>query len=70
MPNKSDLTALQKWDQIPKDIQKRILDNVFCSNCFVTTIVDYTMTDEKHGIVIEGKCKKCGKTVCRVVEND
>ena len=44
-------------------------DNVFCSNCYVTTIVDYTMSDEKHGIVIKGKCKKCGKAVARVVEN-
>jgi len=68
--SKADFSALQKWSKIPKDIQRKILDNVFCSNCFVTTIVDYTMIDEKHGIVIKGKCKKCGKDIARVVENE
>ena len=68
--SKTDFLALQKWNKIPKNMQRKILDNVFCSNCFVTTIVDYTMSDEEHGIVIKGKCKKCGKDIARVVEND
>jgi hypothetical protein len=68
--SKTDFSALQKWNKIPKDMQRKILDNVFCSNCYVTTIVDYTMSDEKHRIVIRGKCKKCGKDIARVVDND
>jgi hypothetical protein len=68
--SKTDFAALLKWNKMPKDIQKRILDNVFCSNCYVTTIVDYTMSDEEHEIVIKGKCKKCGKDIAHVVECD
>ena len=68
--SKTDFSALQKWNKISKDMQRKILDNVFCSNCYVTTIVDYTMSDEKHGIVIRGKCKKCGKDIARVVDKD
>lgn len=66
----TDFTALQKWSKIPKDVQKRIIDNIYCSNCSVTTIVDYTMSDDEFGIVINGKCKKCGKDVARLIEND
>ncbi len=67
---KTDFSALQKWSKIPKDIQKKIIDNVFCSNCHVTTIVDYTMRESDHGYVIEGKCKKCGKNVARFMEDE
>ena len=35
---KTDITALQKWSKIPKDMQRKILDNVFllklpCDHC-------------------------------------
>ncbi len=43
--------------------------NVFCSTCGVTTIADYTMHDDKLGILLKGKCNKCGKNVARLVED-
>lgn len=65
----TDIKALQKWSKIPKDIQEKLIDNVFCTNCHVTTIVDYSLHDDQLGIVLRGKCKKCGKAVARVVES-
>ncbi|WP_156644149.1 hypothetical protein [Lentibacillus sp. JNUCC-1] len=65
----TDIKAAQKWREIPKHIQRQLLDNVFCSKCYVTTIVDYTMHDDFHGILLKGKCKKCGKDVARLVED-
>lgn len=64
-----DFNAMKKWNKLPKNIQRLILDNVFCSKCGATTIVDYTMEDNKYGVLIKGKCKKCGKDVARVVED-
>lgn len=64
-----DLRAVQKWKKIPKDMQLKFLDNVFCSKCGVTTIVDYSMSNDPYGILLQGKCKKCGKAVARMIED-
>ena len=62
-----DFQAMKKWNMIPKNIQFLLLDNVFCSDCGVTTIVKYTIRNDKFGIVLEGECKKCGKSVAKYI---
>lgn len=66
----TDFKALQKWNKIPKDFQELLLNNVFCTTCGVTTIIEYSMHNDKLGILLKGKCKKCGKEVARLVENE
>jgi len=64
-----DAKAMAKWNEIPKDIQEKILDNVFCRNCMTTTIVDYEIHLERGNMaVLSGKCKKCGVEVARVLD--
>jgi len=53
---------------IDKQHQELLLRNVFCTKCGVTTIIDYKILDDKYGIVLEGKCKKCGVKVARYIE--
>ena len=65
-----DFNAAQKWNKIPKNVQDMLISNVFCSNCGVTTIVDYSMQNDKFGILLKGKCKKCGRDVGRLVEDE
>jgi len=66
-----DMKAAQKWSKIPKEIQQKLLDNVWCGGCKGScTIVDYTMTNDKVGIVLRGQCKKCGGGVARVIEDE
>ncbi|MBM7096232.1 hypothetical protein JSY36_10730 [Bacillus sp. H-16] len=65
----TDLNAQKKWMKIPQDIRKKLLSNVFCSKCSETTIVDYDMKDDQYGILLEGKCKTCGKPVARLIED-
>lgn len=65
-----DFNAVQRWNKITKNIQEQIVNNVFCSTCGVTTIVDYTLNNDKFGILLKGKCKKCGKNVARLVEDE
>lgn len=65
-----DFKAAQKWSRLPKNIQELLINNVFCSACGVTTIVDYSMHNDKFGILLKGKCKKCGKHVARLVEEE
>jgi hypothetical protein len=69
MENTKDFAAIQKWNNIPKEYQQKIIDNVFCVNCFVTTIVDYELEDDKFGVALKGKCKKCGGKVGRMVDD-
>ena len=64
-----DIKAIQKWSKIPKHMQKKLLENVFCSTCGVITIVDYSMYDDKAGVLLKGKCKKCNGDVARLIED-
>jgi len=64
-----DIDAMRRWMQVPEEFRGKILDNVFCSKCHVTTIVDYTFSARKDGVLISGKCKQCGKNVARFVED-
>ena len=64
----TDIEALRKWNKVPKNMQNRLLQNVFCSTCGVTTIIDYSITEERSGIILKGKCKKCNKPVARLIE--
>jgi len=66
-----DFEAVQKWNKIPKDIQQKLLNNVWCGGCLGNcTIVDYTMINEDFGLVLRGKCKNCGGGVARVLEDE
>jgi len=65
-----DFKAAQKWSKTPKEVHERLIDNVFCSDCGVTTIVEYTLGNDKLGVLLKGKCKKCGKDVARLVEDE
>lgn len=66
--NVSDVEAMKTWSKIPKDIQGMLLENVFCSTCGVTTIIDYTINNFDYGIVLNGTCASCGGKVARVVD--
>ncbi len=70
MDNISDMAAIRKWNSISKDIWKKLLQNVYCGSSGVTTIAPgYTITYKKGlGILLNGKCSKCGKNVSRVIE--
>lgn len=63
-------SALEKWNAIPENIKKMLINNVFCRTCGVTTIIDFDIKNDELGIVLEGKCKKCGNEVARFIENE
>lgn len=65
-----DIEAAKKWNTIQKNIQELLLNNVYCSACgTTTTIIEYSINNHKTGIILKGKCKKCNKSVARVVED-
>ena len=64
-----DFKVAQKWAKVPKNVQELLINNVFCSTCKVTTITEYTLHDDKFGVLLKGKCEKCGKKVARLVED-
>lgn len=66
----TDLAAYKKWNTLNKATQDRILSNVFCGDCLVTTITKYQILPDKAGILLVGKCIQCGNKVARLVEND
>lgn len=66
--NLIDIAAVKKWNKILPDIQQLLINNVYCSKCGVTTIIDYSIHNDRFGILLKGKCKKCGKEVARLIE--
>ena len=61
--------AQSRWGKIPEWARKKILDNVFCGKCLdsVTILLERAEMKGKD-LILRGKCKHCGKGVCRVVE--
>ena len=67
--NTFSLEARQRWNTIPESIQKKILDNIWCSKCSGTaTIILESAKMERDGLILRGKCIACGQEVCRFVE--
>jgi hypothetical protein len=63
--------ARRRWKKIPEWAQKKILNNVYCGRCIgsVTILVETAEMKGKE-LIIRGKCKQCGKDVCRVIESE
>ncbi|MDL4840567.1 hypothetical protein [Aquibacillus rhizosphaerae] len=65
---KSNELALKRWQTMPSHIRKKLEDNVYCSTCGVTTIVDYYVDFADYAIVLKGNCKSCNHRVARVID--
>lgn len=63
-----DLISKEKWDNIEKENQEKILNNVWCNKCKCTKIIDYKIYSNECGIILRGKCVKCNGNVSRVIE--
>lgn len=62
-------TANKKWLSIPGETRRKLERNVWCSSCRdVVQIEKYIVQESTAGIVLRGKCKKCGHEVARVIE--
>lgn len=60
--NITDFDALKQWTSIPGNYQQELLNNVFCRKCGVTTIVDYSVTADKYGILLKENVKHAAMT--------
>ncbi|RAP75088.1 hypothetical protein [Paenibacillus montanisoli] len=69
--NISSIKALQAWRAIPQHLRDKLVRNVFCGRCLnAVEIVDYSIRQEKHALLLTGKCRTCSQPVARVVESD
>lgn len=61
--------ANKKWLAIPEEMRKQLERNVWCVSCSdVVQIKNYVVKEAPPGIVLEGKCQKCGSKVARFIE--
>ncbi|NRD79774.1 hypothetical protein HPT25_20770 [Bacillus sp. BRMEA1] len=62
-------SANKKWLSNPVEIRKKLEGNVWCSSCRdAVQIENYVVKESPHGIILEGKCRKCGGAVARFIE--
>ena len=69
-PEPEEIPAEVKWGKIDTAIQKKLLANVFCGKCGITTMGDYVIETAGPDIVLQGKCAKCGGKAARLIECD
>ena len=61
--------AAKRWKRIPREAQAKILANVWRGNCIRSVhIIPESAEVADKTLLLKGKCKLCGKNVCRVVE--
>jgi hypothetical protein len=62
-------SANKKWLSIPEEFRRKLEQNVWCGSCCdVVKIERYTVKEFSSGVVLEGKCQKCGCDVARVID--
>ena len=58
------------WDNIPADIRKSLLSNVWCGKCrHEVTITNFSGTVKTGELLLVGKCAECHGDVARVIES-
>ena len=65
----SSLRAERVWRSIPKEMQKRVLQNVWCSACSSSReMADHKLLVQQNMVALEGKCLTCGEQCIRFIE--
>ena len=63
--------ASRLWGNIPADIRKRLLSNVWCGKCrHEVTITNFSGTVKTGDLLLVGKCAECHGDVARVIESN
>ena len=58
------------WQSLPGDVQFKILNTVWCTQCNNMTGITGIKANVCSGLLVfRGKCCRCGADVARVVEN-
>lgn len=61
--------AMKRWNQIPSNIQPKLLSNTYCSKCKDTVkIVNFEATMDNDDLILKGKCENCSDNVARLIE--
>lgn len=61
--------AMNKRLKIPEDARQKYISNVWCGRCLgMTTIKDFSVHLDTHGIILQGNCSNCGHQIARFIE--
>ena len=63
--------ARQRWEELPARFQKHVLEVAFCGDCGGAVPMALESAEMRgKELILRGKCKYCGKKVCRVGEGE
>jgi len=61
--------AKKLWDKVPKEVQVKLLNNVYCSQCKkMVGIGNVEGFVDRDDLILKGICTACGGAVARVIE--
>ena len=64
-------TASDKWNSISDELKHRIVNNIFCVKCGLSSLNEnYTIHQETIGISLHGTCYHCDSPVVRLIEEE
>lgn len=74
MPETFTLEAQEVWQAVPAELQKQVLESVWCPHCHaMTTMIKVTgamANARSKSLVLRGFCAGCGGNVARVLEGE
>jgi hypothetical protein len=62
--------AAKLWAVIPSDSRKKLLCNVYCRRCGMTTITNFSGAVMSGDLLLVGKCAECHGDVARLIESN
>ena len=64
-----DGPARSRWSEVPPDLQRTIVNAVWCTACRTSVRMNLAKGEMKgDSLVLRGSCATCGHEVARVVE--
>ena len=66
----ADQEACEIWQSWPEERRKILLNNALCGNCggLTSFAPGYTVWKDQWGLILDGKCAKCGGKIRRVCD--
>ena len=59
-----------KWTKLSNEKQQLILNSAYCNKCGVTDLLNYSLHNDRFGLILKGKCSCCNISIGILIEDE
>lgn len=59
-----------KWTKLSVEKQQFILNNAYCCKCGITDLINYSLHNDRFGLILKGKCSCCNSNIGILIEDE